>query len=391
MHLGRLGTLLSVCFSTWVAGMLAPVEQAALGQALINGSIVAALIVLFWWAATHDVIEWAKGATRKVEPWHLQVIGLGGVIVFASIALAGVVWERYRTAQSLTKSVVTNLATEERSGPIRWTFGRDGSPLGVSRSSGGPLWIDAFQIKGVNLGDDPIVPKGAIVRSDITARVLPLKFSMSDGELVEPEAVTIVPDGAFTLIGRIPPTDPAKDLGIIVDQFRQEFGQFTFVFEYNVGTTYTRRFRWTEVESLLSKADHDTRQSLEHANQFAGVVRRTVAAPERPPAKSSSEVAALLGFVERGFNIRDTFMRDNESIRIATDRAAWVKAVETYIAENLELAHLAKFKAGRGDGQYPVGRSAKGGAFWSDIGGKINALNNIIDELRSNQSEGIRV
>lgn len=36
---------------------------------------------------------WCKQVGRRVESWHLQVIGLGGVIVFAIIALSGVIWQ----------------------------------------------------------------------------------------------------------------------------------------------------------------------------------------------------------------------------------------------------------------------------------------------------------
>lgn len=35
--------------------------------------------------------------SRTVEPWHLQVIGLAGVIAFAAIALGGVLWQASRT------------------------------------------------------------------------------------------------------------------------------------------------------------------------------------------------------------------------------------------------------------------------------------------------------
>jgi hypothetical protein len=31
----------------------------------------------------------------RVEPWHLQAVGLAGIIVLACVALAGLIWERY--------------------------------------------------------------------------------------------------------------------------------------------------------------------------------------------------------------------------------------------------------------------------------------------------------
>lgn len=107
-----------------------------------------------------------------------------------------------------------------------------------------------------------------------------------------------------------------------------------------------------------------------------------------PPWQADAEpppgpVQVLVEFVERGLAIRNTFMQDNEPIRIRTDRAAWVKAVEEYLSRNLEKVHLVKFKAARGDGLYPVNRSAEGGGLWADLGGKIDVLNKIIDEIRS--------
>jgi len=169
---------------------------------------------------------------RRVNPY--AVVMAIGALVFVSAAIG--------------------YYADVRRGPLVWTFGASHSPLGTSRSSGGPLWIDAFQIKGRNRSDDPISPKSAVVRSDTTNRTLVLKFSDPAHGLVPVNEATIIPGGAFTLIGVIPPTDHAKSQGIVSDAFREEFERFTFIFEYD-DQKFTRRFSAAEVEGFLATAD----------------------------------------------------------------------------------------------------------------------------------------
>jgi hypothetical protein len=120
-----------------------------------------------------------------------------------------------------------------------------------------------------------------------------------------------------------------------------------------------------------------------YARQFGAAMIYEDIAQEPQASKSDVVAAKLVEFVERGLEIRDTFMKGNDALQITVDRQTWVKAIEEYLSENLERVHIIQFKAARGDGMYPANRSAEGGGLWADIGGKIKALNKIIDEIRN--------
>ena len=119
-----------------------------------------------------------------------------------------------------------------------------------------------------------------------------------------------------------------------------------------------------------------------YARQFAATMIYEDIDTEISSGNGADAVETLLGFIEQGFRIRDTFLKDNEPIRIKTDRQAWVQTVEQFLSE-LDRAHFVRFKAARGDGLLPINRNAEGGGLWADIAGKIDALNKIADELRS--------
>lgn len=160
---------------------------------------------------------------------------------------------------------LTSYLVDRSRGPIEWTFDEN-SPLGHSRSSGGPLWIDDFQIKGRNRWKEPISSIQTFVRSDINNRTLQLQFSGLGSGLVPAENVIIPPETPFILIAIIPSTDQKKSQGIIVDEFRSEFGRFTLVFNYD-GKKFVKHFSESEVERFISRADRVTREALKRATQ----------------------------------------------------------------------------------------------------------------------------
>ena len=164
---------------------------------------------------------------------------------------------------------IAGYIVDRNHGPIAWMWDLN-SPLGHSRSFGGPLWIDGFQIKGTNVSDDPVSSIKAFVRSDITTKIYPLKFSDPKAGLIPAENVSIPPRASFTLHYVIPSTDPKYSQGIIVDQFRIDFQRFTFIFDHD-GQKFIKHFSSKEVDGFIEDADRATRDALKPSNP--GIVK----------------------------------------------------------------------------------------------------------------------
>lgn len=94
-----------------------------------------------------------------------------------------------------------------------------------------------------------------------------------------------------------------------------------------------------------------------------------------------SAVEPLLAFVERGFAVRERFMKDNDPLRIGMDHQIWLGDIQKHL-EGVGRPYVLRFRAARSDGRVPANRSAQGGHIWAEIGAKIDALNQIISELR---------
>jgi hypothetical protein len=142
------------------------------GERLVIALIIGvAYVVSVWWLLGQEVGEKQlllkliavvvpAGIFPAVYLWkfaekaHLNLYLLIAAILLvgAAIAFAGYLIDRSR-------------------GPLQWTWDTN-SPVGFSMSSGGPLWADAFQIKGRNRWGDPITITKASIRSDITQETM---------------------------------------------------------------------------------------------------------------------------------------------------------------------------------------------------------------------------
>jgi hypothetical protein len=160
-------------------------------------------------------------------------------------------------------------------GPILWAWGPN-SPLGTSMSSGGPLWIDGYNIGGENRSGEVIVPKSAYVRSGLNGQIIPLKFSGGNGP-VELDKAVVPGHRKFFLGATLPSRDERHSNGISAEAFRADFPSFTFVFEQEGAPSFSKRFDEKAVEALVAVAEKANRDALRRASEQmpgSGIVER---------------------------------------------------------------------------------------------------------------------
>jgi hypothetical protein len=150
-----------------------------------------------------------------------------------------------------------------RGGPMQWDFD---FPLSLSRTPNGPVTVGGFQISGHNTSDNPIRVKAAYIRSDITSHVVPLVVGIPGGNLDASEAV-IKPSAEVRFWGDYPGGPrPAP-----IDRVLEEFGRFTFVFEYEDGRVYRKNFGPGDIGTMISTLDKRARDT---ADKGPGVIRK---------------------------------------------------------------------------------------------------------------------
>lgn len=119
--------------------------------------------------------------------------------------------------------------------------------------------INRFEIVGDNRWDDPIVVSEAFIRSDITNQRIEMDVHLKAGVNTWTSTTTkVVPSrGRFLLYGKFNP-DPSKYQGLPDDEFKSQFGQFSFFFNGKL----VRRFYPNDVERLLQKLRDETATNL---------------------------------------------------------------------------------------------------------------------------------
>ena len=65
-----------------------------------------------WWRSHDGAI---RKTLRMVEPWHLQLIGVAGIILSAFLVLAGLLWEwrRPKSSADMFPTVVTRAVSAQ--------------------------------------------------------------------------------------------------------------------------------------------------------------------------------------------------------------------------------------------------------------------------------------
>lgn len=187
----------------------------------------AALYLLVGEQRRSAVNYWVR---RKVNPYLAVAVVAGGVSIMALILY----W------------------ADRARGPIQWVLHSEGSPMMFSRlAAGQPVVFSGFYIMGHNKSDDPIPMGSAFVRSDVTGQKIRLVIGVPGGN-VDPSEVTAEPDGRMTLYGQFPLGEQPKPIS--VDEFRKEFGRFTFHFEYADGRVFEKSYSSNEVDGLIAKS-----------------------------------------------------------------------------------------------------------------------------------------
>ena len=98
---------LLVSAALWLLGMGAQVGGYT--NAVLAAILFGAAVFFLLWATLH----WLSGAIKKLQPIYLLLVGLGGLWVFATIALAGIVWQQLapRSATSVIEANSINPIT----------------------------------------------------------------------------------------------------------------------------------------------------------------------------------------------------------------------------------------------------------------------------------------
>lgn len=164
---------------------------------------------------------------------YLAIAALGAVIMVG--ATASYFWDRSR-------------------GPILWDWGfpwlNNNYVPRLNR-----IVINRFEIVGDNRWDDPIVVSEAFIRSDITNQRIDMDVHLKAGGNTWTSTTTkVVPSkGRFLLYGKFNP-DPSNYQGLPDNEFRDQFGQFSFFFNGKL----VRRFYPNDVEKLVQKLHEGT-------------------------------------------------------------------------------------------------------------------------------------
>jgi len=143
---------------------------------LIFSSIIAGLALI--WMDTRRYRQPARQLGRRrtaLDPFLIVAI-LSGIVCLGSLL-----------------GYVLNKAE----GPIKWDISNNYSPLGASMRMGEALWIEGFQLKGMNRTDNPIEPIEAYIRSDTNMRIISLG-GLSRGLIIPLEKSILTPDFEFS-------------------------------------------------------------------------------------------------------------------------------------------------------------------------------------------------
>jgi hypothetical protein len=186
-----------------------------------------ALYLLVGEQKRHAINYWAR---RKVNP-YLAMAAVAGVVAIVALILY---W------------------ADRARGPIQWVLHSEGSPITFSRlAAAQPVVFAGFHIMGHNKSDDPIPMGSAFIRSDVTGQKVRLVIGVPGGN-IDPSEGTAEPDGRVLLYGQFPLGEQPKPIS--VDEFRKEFGRFTFHFEYADGRAFEKSYSSNEVDDLIAKA-----------------------------------------------------------------------------------------------------------------------------------------
>ncbi|MGM4967448.1 hypothetical protein AB7714_28400 [Tardiphaga sp. 1201_B9_N1_1] len=182
---------------------------------------------------------------RRMLNWYLVA---SAVFCAAAVAAIGLYfWDRSR-------------------GPIIFSW-KAPAPIMLGRS-GDVYKIDGFQVSGENRWDAPISNIRTYIRSNKTAKIVPLMF-MTNGPPQPADRIVIQGNRPFGLVSVsviIPEQSPS------IEAFLLEFPSFLFSFEAD-GVRVSRNFDEAEVNLLVSDAMAAAKKQKEEVEKAMGVGR----------------------------------------------------------------------------------------------------------------------
>jgi hypothetical protein len=231
-----------------------------------------------------------EAGLRTVEPSHLIIVGLSGVIVFAALALAGVIWQHqrgpiprhqsqadiekakeplYAQINSLKQQLDeaqreklpapppaqtqqrARLLAPMRDGPVEWntTF------FGWNETNEGDLLVGVLMTGGTNRSAEPLTNLSAYFTPNNTAVRMRAMIVGDRGEHLDPKNTHGIPPGAdFRFFVKVPSSNPQYPQGISADEYLAKYGGYKFEMEYNEGpvrSTASRDLLFAEAKELV--------------------------------------------------------------------------------------------------------------------------------------------
>ncbi|WP_128919704.1 hypothetical protein [Bradyrhizobium nanningense] len=185
---------------------------------------------LIFWAATLflvSIVAWwiwfnrhalKAGAKRLTGLQWLLLVGLGGLWLFGSMAVAAGAWMVWNGSSSTTVGAAS-IAPAAEDGPLRW-FGN----LEMFGGSAAGLNVHQLSFHGLNASQREVRLISAAIRSAIDGSEITLKVQAPD-QLVAIDQINLVPSGAPIKLTAVMP----KQGGFTADEFLASWSRFNFI------------------------------------------------------------------------------------------------------------------------------------------------------------------
>ena len=184
---------------------------------------------------------------------------------------------------------------------IEWQFDKEKMYfLGLSKSADEEPWVISFQTSARNISREPILNVDSYIRSDLSNDRRRVLFNIG-GTRVEPTDTNgITRDGFFQLSSEpFQSPDPNRSEGMPFSRFRQVFGPFTFIFDYD-GKLLCQFWRIVRVNPagrgharfhsrvLSARPEADRALWRRHSTSSSAKITIKAKATKHPPATSNN-------------------------------------------------------------------------------------------------------
>jgi hypothetical protein len=127
---------------------------------------------------------------------------------------------------------------------------------------------------------------------------------------------------------------------------------------------------------VMTDATLSAAQKLEAIGKFA------TTEPPRDTAGKQAKLRLLIGWINAGVVIQDTFIQNDNADAIKRDYEAWAQSVYSGLTNNIDESYAVEFRSTHGGIERPTGHSYEGGAYYAELSAKIQILNRIMGDVR---------